>query len=129
MNRVYPSIKEFYVERGGEFSPESAYGVHNWNDEPPPGCGWCWETRDRPDLRADHLHRHHGNLRVSHVAETGDFYAYDSRTGEVRLLGTMPPGWTEPQVYEHFEDWAQGDGPGRSLSWFRDRIAAVSVEG
>ena len=43
------------------------------------------------------------------------------------LLGTLErPGVPERDVHEFFRDWADRDGPGRPLSWFRDRIAAFN---
>lgn len=113
MTRTYSNLTEFYRERGGLHSPESDYGSRNWNDlegAPPPRAN-------------DHTRR---NLRVSHVNETGDWYAVQSdEEGTVILLGQLEPGQKEPEVHREFKDWAEGNEGERPLSWYIERIARV----
>ena len=113
----------FYAARGGRSTQgESDYGGFNRDDlglnlQRPmqtlriPGWSSC------PHGETDYY--------VSHVHDTGDFYAVEGRfdtTAQVALLGSVGPGHEEPEVYGHFADWAQGDGPGRPFSWFVERI-------
>ena len=63
-----------------------------------------------------------------HARETGDWYAARGVTdGPVILLGTLArPGVPEKDVHQFFRDWADRNGPGRPLSWSRERIAAFN---
>ena len=116
----FDNIGRFYEERGGGFSGESDYGKYNRDDlavgllapTTTPG-GLVFVPFGEPDHR------------VSHVHDTGDFYAVEGRvddTGQVALLGSVGAGHPEPEVYAHFGDWAEGAGPGRPFSWFVERI-------
>ena len=110
----FPGMESFYVDRGGKSSPESDYGCHNVDDL---GVN---PTDPRP-------HRSWLRYRVSYVEKTGDFYAVAlvggfAAGGHVILLGSVGPGHVEKDVYAHFEDWAEGKGSGRPLSWFVERI-------
>ena len=101
---VYQSLADFYKRRGGRHSPESDYGAQNYLDKTRvPGDTW----------------------RVSHVEETGDFYAAQCWRGEdnvVLLLGRVPKELSEREVHHHFSNWAESETPGWPLSWFRERI-------
>ena len=74
---VYQSLADFYKRRGGRHSPESDYGAQNYLDKTRvPGDTW----------------------RVSHVEETGDFYAVRHRWNSdniVILLGRVPKELSE----------------------------------
>ena len=111
----WPSKAEFYAERGGTFSGESDYGHFNWDDEvvrPGAFAPGSWMYR---------------RLMVSHVHDTGDWYAVDSSgAGEAVLLGTVAGDIPEPEVYAFFSDWARNHEPGRPLTWFRERTAAFN---
>ncbi len=110
--KVWPSRDDFYAGRGGTFSGESDYGHFNWDDE----------TAGVGVFPANAMI--YRRLMVCHVHDTGDWYSVDSSgIGEVTLLGTVASNVPEPEVYAFFSDWAQNDGPGRPLSWFRQRIA------
>ena len=65
---------------------------------------------------------------VVHVEETGDWHAARGvMDGPVILPGTLErPNVPEKNVHEFFRDWADRNGPGRPLSWFRERIAAFN---
>ena len=78
--------------------------------------GACW--RERVKTLAD-CHR------VSFIRDTHDFYAENSRTGTVELLGTLPPDLGDNAAYDvaegilaMWEDamWTEG------LPWARHRI-------
>ncbi len=105
----YASIDDFYTARGGSRSGESDYGGYNIDD--------LRAFNERP------LRGSYGNIRVSHVHNTGDFYALEYSTGRVILLGSVGDNIDEPTVYNHFGDWADGEGQGRPLSWFKERLA------
>ena len=107
---AYTGMEEFYRVRGGTYSPESDYGSFNWDDTESPGAG--------PEPLT-------AVFRVSHVEETGDFYAIHNHTGRVVLLGSVPAAVPEKTVYAHFKDWAQRGGPGRPFSWFKERIESL----
>ena len=113
---TFNNIEEFYTARGGRLSPESDYGGFNWDDQ----TADSW-------IRPPHISKGHRYL-VVHAWETGDWYAArDVTDGPVVLLGTLErPGVPERDVHQFFRDWADRDGPGRPLSWFRDRIAAFN---
>ena len=73
---------------------------------------------------------HQGRLRVVLVHDTGDLYAVDNRgQGPVLLLGTFQQHRSREQVEQRLADWAEGDGPGRPLSRFRERIASLNAQG
>ena len=123
----FDNIASFYAARGGRFSGESNYGVYNKNDmgldlqaqAPVPESGLVFVPFGEPDYR------------VSHVHDTGDFYAVENRfdsTAQVLLLGSVGPGTALGKVDEHLVDWARGDGPGRPFSWFVERIASFPRE-
>ena len=122
---TWPNIQAFYDERGGERSGESYFGVHHWVNQ-----GNDWAT-------------HFDCWRVSVVADTGDVYACDRTSGEILLLGALVAGEGDqlaaerinarhrdmlpfPPVYcaadRVFEGWAEGNGLGRNLAWFVERI-------
>lgn len=105
----YSTIDDFYVARGGSISGESDYGVHNIDD--------LNAFNERP------LRGNYGNIRVSHVHNTGDFYAMECVTGRVILLGSVDSVLDEPIIHNHFIDWADGEDMGRPLSWFKERLA------
>ncbi len=106
---VYQSLADFYKRRGGRHSPESDYGAQNYLDKTRvPGDTW----------------------RVSHVEETGDFYAVRHRWNSdniVLLLGRVPKELSEREVHHLFSDWADSETPGRPLYWFRERIEDVRL--
>ena len=112
----FKNIEAFYTARGGRHSLESDYGGFNWDDH----AVDSW-------IRPPHISSGHRYM-VAHVGETGDWYATRGMAdGPVILLGTLErPGVPEKDVHEFFRDWADGNGPGRPLSWFRDRIAAFN---
>ena len=112
----FKNIEAFYKARGGRFSPESDYGGFNWDDH----AVDSW-------IRPPHLSTDHRYM-VVHARETGDWYtARGVRDGPVILLGTLArPGVPEKDVHQFFRDWDDRNGPGRPLSWFRDRIAAFN---
>ena len=116
----FDNIGRFYEERDGKFSGESGYGKYNRDDL---AVGLLAPTTTLGGLifvpfgEPDH--------RISHVHDTGDFYAVEGRVddiGQVALLGSVGAGHPEPEVYAHFGDWAEGAGPGRPFSWFVERI-------
>ena len=112
----YPSLEQFYDGRGGGHSGESDFGGFNWDDA------------IKPDPRESRAQR--GRLRVALVHDTGDLYAVDNRgQGPVLLLGTFHQQRSREQVEQRLADWAEGDGPGRPLSWFRERIASLNAQG
>lgn len=113
--RTYPSLRDFYSDRGGLSSPESDYGHFNWNDSDLPECRYCLTTPWNCPA-----HR----LTVSHVHDTGDFYATTpAGTGQTILFAKLSTGPTLLQAFQHhIADWAHADQPGRPLSWFRHRI-------
>ena len=111
----FSDLDGFYAARGGERPPEFDYGCHNVDDlavnpvDPRPQPSWL-------------------RYRVSYVGQTGDFYAIAlvgglTAEGRVILLGSLGAGHVEKDVYAHFADWAEGEGLGRPLSWFIERIA------
>ena len=111
----YPDMEGFYAARGGSRSIEYDYGFYNVDDlganpvDPRPRHAWP-------------------RYQVSYVGDTGDFYAVAlvggvAGKGRVLQLGSLGAGHVEKDVYAHFEDWAEGEGLGRPLSWFIDRIA------
>ena len=106
---VYRSLADFYKRRGGRHSPESNYGAQNYLvNNHMPGDTW----------------------RVSHVEETGDFYAVQcspSKDNVVILLGRVPKELSEREVHHLFSDWADSETPGRPLYWFRERIEDVRL--
>ena len=117
---TWPNIQAFYDERGGERSGEADFGVHHWTNH--------------NHNRATALDR----WRVSVVADTGDVYAIDRLGGELLLLGALVSTEADqpqagnshrvahPAIYSVanrvFEGWTEGDGAGRNLGWFTDRI-------
>lgn len=115
----FPTLKEFYRHRGGEWSPESDYGRFNWLDGELPECRNCLTN---PSNCHDH------RLRVSHVHDTGDVYAVphadQSGDGGAVLVGRFDKTGKEGrlQANEAFENWARGETLGRPLSWFSDAI-------
>ena len=109
----FPDLDSFYAARGGERSTEYDYGCHNVYD--------LGVNPVVPRVRPDHI-----RYRVSYVGETGDFYAaalVGYRYGDVILLGSLGAGHVEKDVHAHFADWAEGEGLGRPLSWFVERVA------
>ena len=111
----FPDLESFYAARGGERSIEYDYGFYNVDDlgvnpvDPRPQPSWL-------------------RYQVSYVGETGDFYAvalgrgFEGK-GRALLLGSLGAGHVEKDVHAHFEDWAEGEGLGRPLSWYVERIA------
>ena len=116
---AFSRLTEFYEARGGEPSPESDYGFQNWDARIHVGCTGCIT---RPFHSCDMLRR----LREVHVQHTGDLYAGSANT--LWLLDTVPDELPKPQVHSYFVDWAESPGPGRSISWFTDRTAAVVLD-
>ena len=53
----------------------------------------------------------------------------NSGQGPVLLLDTFQQHRSKEQVEQRLTDWAEGDGPGRPLSWFRERIASLNAQG
>ena len=144
----WDTIKDFYTDRGGEFSGEQDMGVWHWDDIQI----FNYPRRISPDRQpatvevADESYLAYtatGSDRVcvSVVAETGDVYALRFKTGEVALLGNV--GITDPErglsnsrerspVYIHADtligDYTQESGPlGRPLSWFANRLGTRST--
>ena len=104
----WPDINAFYAERGGRRSVEYDFGVHHHSDA---------DAHLPMYLRT--------RWRVSVVESTGDVYAVDANDRTVVLLGTFatrPPGRFAGPMDAAFADWAGGDGPGRPLRWFAERI-------
>ena len=145
---LWDTVRDFYVERGGEFSGEQDMGVWHWDDIQI----FDYPRRISPDRQpatvevADESYLAYtaessDRVRVSVVAETGDVYAMRFKTGEVALLGNV--GITDPKrglggsrekspVYIHADtligDYTQESGPlGRPLSWFVNRLSASSA--
>ena len=111
----YPSLEQFYDWRGGRHSGEADYGWFNWDDAITPDPG---ESQ-----------AHQGRLRVVLVHDTGDLYAVDNiGQGPVLLLGTFQQHRSREQVEQRLANWAEGDGPGRPLSRFRERIASLNAQ-
>ena len=92
----WDTIREFFVERGGEFSGEQDMGVWHWNDIQI----FDYPRRISPDRQsatvevADETYlaftaTGNDRVRVAVVAETGDVYAMRFKTGEVALLGNV----------------------------------------
>ena len=106
---TFKNPEEFHLARGSQNSLESDYGGGNHDDL---GIFQAGQSANR--------------ILVTHVDRTGDFYAQDPYTGRVALLGVVTPGFPEKEVHQGFEDWADGDGPGRPLSWFQEKIAAFN---
>ena len=144
----WDTIKDFYAERGGEFSGEQDMGVWHWDDIQI----FDYPRRISPDRQpatvevADESYlaftaESSDRMRVSIVAETGDVYALRLKTEEVALLGNV--GITDPErglsgsrerspVYIQADtligDYTQEGGPlGRPLSWFVNRLSASSA--
>ncbi len=117
---TWANIQAFYDERGGERSGEADFGVHHWTN-PNHSSATAFDR-----------------WRVSVVADTGDVYATDRLGGEVMLLGTLVSTEADqpqagnsnraafPALYSVanrvFEGWTEGDGAGRNLVWFAERI-------
>ena len=141
------TIKDFYAERGGEFSGEQDMGVWHWDDIEI----FDYPIRISPDRQpaavevADESYlaftaTGSDRVHVAVVAETGDVYALRFKTEEVALLGNV--GITDPErglsnsrerspVYIQADalirDYTQESGPlGRPLSWFVNRLGASS---
>ena len=111
----YPSLEQFYDWRGGRHSGEADYGWFNWDDAITPDPG---ESQ-----------AHQGRLRVVLFHDTGDLYAVDNiGQGPVLLLGTFQQHRSREQVEQRLANWAEGDGPGRPLSRFRERIASLNAQ-
>lgn len=124
---TYKDLEAFYKAcPAASRSGESDYGVHNHDD-----LG-VFAGLGLPSVA--------GRIRVAHVHNTGHFYAFAHfATGNrVALLGQVAVRPTEQEaanlylmqameraVYEHFEDYAYGEGAGRPLSWFVERIAEL----
>ena len=108
--RTWPTLREFHLERGGEESLQSDYG------------GYSWNNLDNPWLTREKLPAGHDRYRVSHVEDTGDWYASNSYRQEIILLGTTPKNAPDWEISEFFSDWPGRGGTGRPLSWFRNRI-------
>ena len=129
--RSWPSVTQFYEERGGRFSGQYHLGDGNWSDS--------GQDRFTPL----------DQWMVSLVADTADLYAVDLHGGEALLLGTLTPTeddreeaartgmslWgapTYPAVYAAadrvFDDYGS-DGLGKPLSWFAERLAGQQEAG
>ena len=146
--RRYASIREFYADRGGECSGETDFGC--WHND---DCGLFGPVLDNyvesksVRIGDDEIvivsSATNNRIRVSDVDETGDVYALQFGVGEERvvLLGNLgvknPPGakgngiLDRGPVYdlaeEIFDGWAAPeDGPGQRVSWFIERLEAMS---
>ena len=141
----WDTIKDFYADRGGEFSGEQDMGVWHWDDvqifDYPRRI-----SADRQPVTVEVADESYlaftatgtDRVRVSVVAETGDVYALRFKTGEVALLGNI--GLTDPErglsnSRERSPAYIQADvliggytqesGPlGCPLSWFIERLDA-----
>ena len=145
---LWDTVRDFYVERGGEFSGEQDMGVWHWDDIQI----FDFPRRISPDRQpatvevADETYLAYtatrsDRARVSVVAETGDVYAMRFKTGEVALLGNggitdLERGLSNSRerspVYIQAdaltEDYTQESGLlGRPLSWFFNRLSASSA--
>ncbi len=128
--RSWPNLQAFYDERGGQFSGESDFGVHNWANP------------------ARHRESAFDKWRVSVVSDTADVYAFDYNNTDVLLLGTAVPtegdslnadrinarwplGILHPVTYcaadRLFKGRTENDSLGRPLHWFADRLADQAV--
>ena len=122
MNR-YATLEDFYRARGGLRSGERQYGVNHYSATEAQLPAW---RRQR--------------WTVAVVRETGDVYAWNPRSDEVHLLGTLPVegadvprtipwGTPYPQVYARadaaFAECQENPEPGRSLAWFVEQIAQL----
>ena len=123
---AFSGLTEFYEARGGERSPESDYGFQNWDARIHVGCTGCITRPFHSCAMLRRLREIHVQLRVVHVQHTGDLYAVSADT--LWLLDTVPDELPKPQVHSYFIDWAESPGPGRSISWFTARIAAVVLD-
>ena len=109
MTTTFKNLEELHLARGSKNSLESDYGGENHDD-----LG-IFQTGNSTK-----------HILVAHVDRTGDFYAQDRYTGRIALLGIVTPGFPEKEVHQGFKDWADGEGPGRPLSWFQEKIAAFN---
>ena len=131
MTMIYKGLREFYDARGGTFSEESEYGMYHWIDRicgPPHPAVVVSGLTVIDEQEVVIVRAAWDRLRVSFVHDTGDIYAVlhgtgpEESGGPVVLLGTVAG---EPdQVDAFMDDWKDGEGLGRPLSWFTDRIAA-----
>ena len=91
----WDTIKDFYAERGGEFSGEQDMGVWHWDDIEI----FDYPIRISPDRQpaavvvADETYlaftaESSDRMRVSAVAETGDVYALRFKTEKLRFSET-----------------------------------------
>ena len=110
--RAYPSRREFYDARGGRFSPELDFGVHNTDPTNP--------ARQR--------------YQVTLVAVTGDLYAKQIYHPErLYVLGNLlgPELTSMDKVLERgrelFDDY-NGEAVGQTLAWFAARLHAAGAE-
>ena len=119
----FATLDDFYKARGGGYSGESDYGNFNVDDL---GVGLN-RVREAAETGVEFVPYGNPNYRVTYVHDTGDFYAVENRfdtSAEVALVASVGPGHEEREVYAHFADWAEGDGPGRPFSWFVERAAS-----
>lgn len=105
--KTHPSIEEFYNGAPPEerrLSPEVDFG-DLWTDVPNPfqitGTLPCW--------------------RVSWVVNTGEVYAVESRSGEVRVYGVIEG---RERVESYLCGWAEHCGVG-GLAWISGRVSPL----
>ena len=108
--KSYPNIEAFYSENEDRRrSPEADYGVW-WHD----GVGAeFW--------------------RVSYVQATGEVYALNNWTGQLQVLGVIPPDADGGSYYRTLdrilEGWSEHCGRLNSLAWVRERLAQSNQGG
>ena len=108
---AYSSRREFYAARGGRFSPELDFGVHNTDPANP--------QRQR--------------YQVTLVADTGDLYAKQIYHPErLYVLGRIQ----RPDLTRMEELWNYGkslfdaynaEEPGQTLGWFANQLAQAGA--
>ena len=125
---VYANIDEFYEDRGGRFSAECDFGVHNRND-----IDWDHDAPTDDDRgRVVFRPASPSLVRVTVVEDTGDVYTTPAGHSEaVARLGTMDlSGAADPYVECNrvFEGYSRGKSLGKNLSWYMERLGATVPE-
>ena len=116
--KFYPSLEAFYsANEARRRSPEADYGMR-WRDAVNPG-----------------------DYRVSYVQATGEVYALNNWTGQLEVLGVIPPdpderrrdglplGRTYYRTLDRIlEGWVDQMRKPGGLAWVRERLAEAREE-